>query len=198
MLASGPPPSTTPGSLGPGSPAAVPRVEVTGSSSASGTTTLLLGRLEALGTPLPLGAAGAAGGCCVGPRGSGSVRASGSVMPQRRRLHLTSYTNNVWGKGDLEGALLWGREGERGVRCKPPSSRPLLADPPPRGGHFGLWLAVADSPPPTPCMVTCELLRVVLFCKMSAQQAAHAVHKKGRKACQELKNSPRRLSQKGL
>ena len=60
------------------------------------------------------------------------------------------------------------------------------------------YFAVLDTIGYPPCKVTCELSRVVLFGEMSAQQAAHAVHKKGRKACQELKNGPRRLSQKGL
>ena len=62
-------------------------------------------------------------------------------------------------------------------------------------GVMGQGLAVLPPPPP---MVTCELSRVVLFCEMLAEQAAHAVHKKGRKACQEPKNTPRHLSQKGV
>ena len=41
------------------------------------------------------------------------------------------------------------------------------------------------------CAVTCVLVE-----KSSAQQAAHAFHKKGRKACQEPKTGPRRLAPK--
>ena len=59
-------------------------------------------------------------------------------------------------------------------------------------------ISSGGNPREVPRMVTCELSPVVLFCQMSAQQAAHAVHEKGRKACQEPKNGPRRLSQKGL
>ena len=58
---------------------------------------------------------------------------------------------------------------------------------------------IRSSNPPPPCIVTCELSRVVVLVgETSAQQAAHAVHKRERKACQKPKNGPGRFCKKGL
>ena len=167
----------------------------------------------ALGGPAGRWPVDPAGESCVGDRarsavscgaqGGGSWRWGGSNKSQDREP-FSDIVRGAWRRdktGPEELCCGLDHEDRRNARPIDKDIRSISRDPPPpvhppcppnlgRSPALPTAAGRSDSSPPSPRMVTCDLSRVVVLVgEMSAQHAAHAVHKGERQACQAPKTS---------